>query len=735
MSTRERISFDVEGMTCAGCAARVQQTLAQQEGVESSGVNLALDRATVEVGPGADLDALVEAVDRIGYRLRPRGPEAAVSHAGHAEGDHGIAVGAEDARTRAAWRRFVLAAVLTAPVVFLAVVVDHGAAWSRWLQWALITPVQFWAGGPFLVSAWKKARHLAANMDTLIALGTLAAYTYSVVSLLGRGDVYFETAGVIITFLLLGKYFEHRSKSRASGAIKSLLQMEARSARVLRNLEEVEIPIEELSVGDLMRVRPGEKVPTDGVVRTGATAIDESMLTGEGVPVDKELGDEVFGATLNTSGTILVEATRVGPDTALAQIAKLIEDAQSRKAPIERLADRVAGIFVPVVIGIALVTLAAWLAGGQPVDRALLTAVAVLIIACPCAMGLATPAAVMVGTGRGAQLGMLIKGGDVLERAGGLDVAVLDKTGTITAGEMSLTDVVVDANEESPSEAELVAIAAGLEAASEHPIAGAVVAAARERHVEPVEVEGFEAVAGHGIRATIAGREYRIGRRSFLTEAIACAEVAEAAERLEGAGKTVMWVGSERRVLGVLAVADTVKPTARHAVERLHALGLRTLLLTGDNRRTADAIAAAVGIDDVLAEVLPQDKVAEVRRLRAEGRRVAMIGDGINDAPALAEADLGIAIGTGTDVAIEASDLTLMSGDPVLAAGAIELSRRTLRTIKQNLFWAFAYNTAAIPLAVVGLLNPMIAAAAMAASSVSVVLNALRLRAFTLPGS
>jgi heavy metal translocating P-type ATPase len=725
--TRSTRTFDVDGMTCASCARRVETTLAKQPGVSQAGVNLALERATVEVADDIDEDALIESIDAIGYRLHPHADHP---HDGHEEHDHGIAVGQEEARTRAAWRDFLVAAVLTLPVLGLSMFGPMDG-WTRWLQWALLTPVEFWAGRRFLINAWKLARHLSSNMDTLVALGTLAAYSYSVYSLFAGGDIYFETAGVIITFLLLGKYFEHRSKSRASAAIKALLEMGAKEARVLRDDAEISIPIEEVRVGDLMRVRPGEKIPTDGVVREGATSIDESMLTGEPVPVDKTPGDEVFGATINASGSIVVEATRVGNDTALAQIARLVEEAQGRKAPIEHLADRVSSIFVPVVISIALVSGGAWLATGHSFETSLLVTVAVLIIACPCAMGLATPAAVMVGTGRGAQLGMVIRGGEVLERAGSLDAVVLDKTGTLTKGEMALVDVVPDTNPGGPSADELLMVAASVEDLSEHPIARSVVDGARERGLSPRHAEHFESETGKGVVAVVDDRKVRVGRRTWL-QGVACAEVAEAAERLESEGKTVVWVGSDDRVLGVLAVADTIKPSAPHAVARLHSLGLKTLMITGDNRATAEAIARELGIDEVLAEVLPEDKVREVQRLQSEGRTVAMVGDGINDAPALAQADLGIAIGTGSDVAIEAADLTLMSGDPLLAAAAVDLSCRTLRTIKQNLFWAFGYNTAAIPLAALGLLNPMIAAGAMAFSSVSVVLNALRLKRFTL---
>ena len=722
--TSER-DYDVTGMTCASCARRVERTLAALPGVDEATVNLALEKATVR---GAELtdEELIEAVEAAGYGLLPK--SAATSHAGHAEDDHGIAPTQEDSFTSEAWRRFVVAAIFTAPVLTLAMAgYMHG--WAAWLQFVLILPVEFWAGRPFLVSAWKQARHRAVNMDTLIAVGTLAAFLYSLYSLLlGHGDIYFETAGVIITFLLLGKYFEHRSKSRASEAIKRLLEMGAKQATVVRDGATVTVPIEDVRVGDILRVKPGEKIPTDGLVRSGETSVDESMLTGESVPVSKATGDEVYGATLNASGSIDIEATRVGGETALAQIAKMVEAAQTRKAPIEHFADRVASVFVPVVLAIATATIAGWLLTGHSFEASLIAGVAVLIIACPCAMGLATPAAIMVGTGRGAALGIVIKGGDVLERSGDLDAVMLDKTGTITRGAMSVIDVVSTAGEKDARD-EVLALAASVETLSEHPIATAIVAAAQERGVEPKPASGFASATGEGARADVGGRAVFVGRAEFAGSSRDEALATRAAD-LQAEGKTVVWVGDGSTASGIIAIADTVKPSAREAVNRLKRQGLRTILVTGDNETTGRAIAREVGIEEVHAEVRPEHKVEEVRRLQAAGRRVAMVGDGINDAPALAQADLGIAIGTGADVAIEAADLTLIGGDPLLAPAAIALSRATLRNIKQNLFWAFFYNVLAIPAAVLGLLDPMIAAAAMAFSSVSVVLNALRLRRF-----
>jgi len=732
-SKEEEHRFDIKGMTCAACARRVERSLTQHPGVSEAGVNFALEKATVTAEAKVSDQDLMRAVEAAGYELvpEPRGgrPRAKSAH------DHEIDVTAEADLTSAGWRRFLFAAALVVPLTILAMAVpmDYALAnqWVRWAQLALATPILFYAGAPFFSSAWANAKRAATNMDTLVALGTLAAYGFSLYQLLSgpEGDLYFETAGIIITFLLLGKYFEHRSRSRASRAIKSLMELGAKEARVLRGGAEVSVPIDEIVPGDLLRVRPGEKIPTDGVVREGETSIDESMLTGEPVPVDKLAGDEVFGATMNASGSVVIEATRVGSDTALAQITRLVEDAQTQRAPIEHLADRVAGVFVPVVIAIAMLTLFGWLAGGHSFESSLIATVAVLIIACPCAMGLATPAAVMVGTGRGAQLGVLIKGGDVLERSGRLDAVVFDKTGTITRGEMTLTDVVTDSNASEIDEGGLLLLAASVEALSEHPIARAIVDGAISRGIELQEVQGFEAVTGLGVRGVVTGRMAVVGRRAFV-EGVACAEVAQRVDALVDEGKTVIWVGSDDRVLGALAVADTLKEGAAEAIARVHALGLATLLITGDNERTANAIASQAGIDRVLAEVLPEDKVSQVRSLQEAGDRVAMVGDGINDAPALVQADLGIAIGTGADVAIEAADLTLVGGDPRLVATAIDLSRRTLRTIKQNLFWAFAYNVAAIPLAAFGLLNPMIAALAMAFSSVSVVTNALRLRRY-----
>ena len=706
-----RLDFDISGMTCAACARRVESTLATHPGVSRAGVNFALERATVAVDEAARADDLIAAVRGAGYDLSLRDREQGATSP---EAD-------ADDRTRSAGKRFLVALAFSLPAVVVAMVLPM-SEWVGWMQFGLITPVQFWAAAPFLKGAWANARHRAANMDTLVALGTLSAYIYSVYALLTGMHIYFEIIGVLVTFLLLGKYLELRSRSRASRAISSLMEMGAKEARVIRSSLEVTIPADEVMPGDLMSVRPGERFPTDGELREGETAVDESMLTGEPVPVDKEPGDRVYGATINSWGSVLVEATAVGSDTALAQIARLVAEAQVRKAPIERAVDRVAAVFVPVVLGIAALTFVAWLVTGGSLESAVISSVAVLIIACPCAMGLATPAAVMVGTGRGAQLGILIKGGDVLERSGKLDLVVLDKTGTLTKGEMELTDV-----RPAPGVAaeEVLHLAASVEAGSEHPIGSAIVRGARARGIETSPVTGFRSTTGAGVEGLVNGGSVTVGRRAGEDD-----EGPADAGRPAADGATLVWARRDGRPLGALAVSDTLRPGATDAVARLHDLGLETVLLTGDNDTTAQAVGAEVGVGRVVADVRPEDKVAEIRRLQSTGAKVAMAGDGINDAPALAQADLGIALGSGTDVAIEASDLTLVGGDPRSIAAAIDLSRRTMRTIKQNLFWAFAYNVAAIPLAALGYLDPAIAGIAMAFSSVSVITNALRLRRF-----
>ncbi|MEO6714416.1 MAG: heavy metal translocating P-type ATPase [Mycobacteriales bacterium] len=704
------VVFEVKGMTCGSCAARVQKVLARQDGVLDARVNFATREADVDIAPGGPTAAaLAEAVQRIGYTLTP------------ATVDAPSAAGVELDEERRLWLRRVQVAWPLAIAVLYLSTARMGAAWAAYAAWALTTPVQFWVGGPILRSAAVRARARQANMDTLIAIGTLAAYLFSVVRVVtgGQHEHYFDTAALIIAFIVLGRYFEARAKGRASRAISALLELGAKQARVRRDGAEVLIDVADLEVGDLMVVRAGEKMPTDGVVVEGASAVDESMLTGESVPVEKGPGDSVAGATVNASGLLAVRATRVGAQTALAQIVRLVEAAQGSKAPIQRLADRIAAVFVPVVAAIALASFAGWFIAGDGV-RGLVSAVAVLIIACPCALGLATPTAIMVGTGRGAALGVLIKGGEVLEASRRIDVVVFDKTGTLTQGRMRLV--------EEAGDPDTLRYAASVEMGSSHPVGEAVVAAARDRGIVVPPVIGFENVAGLGARGQVDGRDVVVGRSSLLGDVPA--DLAARGADMEERGLTAFYVGWDGAARGVLAVADTVKPESAAAVRALHALGLKVAMITGDNRRTAAAIAEQVGIDRVLAEVLPSDKVAEVRRLQAEGLRVAMVGDGVNDAPALVQADLGIAIGTGTDVAIEAADITLLGGSLDGVSTALRLARRTYRTIWQNLFWAFVYNTVLIPVAAFGLLNPILAGAAMGASSVTVVANSLRLGTF-----
>jgi copper-transporting P-type ATPase V len=716
------LDFEVEGMTCGSCAVRIERVLGRQPGVASAQVNFATGKAWVAPDGAVDVGDLQAAVERIGYRISPAGD------GGKADAE---------AQAEAGWRRRLLVAVPLA-VALVALAMAPGGAmeqpWGRLTALVLATPVQFWVGWPFLREAALRARRRTASMATLIAMGTLAAYGFSVAQLLSGGmELYFEAAAVIITFVVLGRFFEARAKGRAGQAIRALLELGAKEARVVRDGREMMVPVEQVAAGDLLKVRPGEKVPTDGEVVAGASAVDESMLTGESLPVEKAVGDPVTGATVNTSGVLTVRATRVGAETALAQIVRLVEEAQASKGHIQRLADRVAGVFVPAVMVVALATFAGWaLLAGDP-QAGLVAAVAVLIISCPCALGLATPIAIMVGTGRGAELGVLIKGVEVLEQTRHITCVVFDKTGTLTRGEMALTDAVPVAGLD---EAEVLRRAGAVEADSEHPI-GHAIAAARQRVGPLPEVTGFQALAGRGARAEVDGAIVWVGRAKFMADAglLMPGAIEEVVERLQEAGKTAVFAGWDGEVRGVLAVADTLKDDAAELVARLHGMGLEVAMLTGDNARTAQAIAGRVGIDRVLAEVLPDDKAGEVARLQREGHVVAMVGDGVNDAPALVQADLGIAIGTGTDVAIEASDLTLIRGDLAGVATAIELSRRTYRTIVQNLGWAFGYNVAAIPLAALGLLSPVVAGAAMALSSVSVVGNSLRLRRFGHAGS
>ncbi len=712
----DRVIFDVEGMTCASCALRIERILSKQDGVDEAVVNFAGQEARAVIQPGTDVAGLQAAIEKIGYTIHPL--------ADGEERETPVARYAKEVQYQK--RNVLLAAALTLPLMVISMFGPDTQAAKVW-QFVLSTPVVFIFGSQFHVTAFKRLRGLDATMDTLISVGSLAAWGYSVWAMFNDQPVYFETAAMIITLILLGRYFEARAKGNASQAVTKLLELGAKEARVLRDGDAVMVDPVELRPGEVVIVLPGEKIPTDGVIVAGHSSIDESMLTGESVSVDRQIGDDVFGATINQQGRLEIEVTRVGPNTALAQIVRLVEDAQASKAPVQKLADRIASVFVPVVISIAIVVFFGWLMATGEISTAVRNGVAVLIIACPCALGLATPTAIMVGSGRGAELGVLFKGADVFERSRTIDTVVFDKTGTLTRGAMTLSDVATDEDEDR-----FLYLVASVEAASEHPIGKGVALGAEERGVELGTPEEVAAVAGRGIIGTMDGTEVVIGKAKLMADMglHISDRYLDALETVERQGKTGFLGGWDGEVRGMLAVADTVRATSRDTVTTLHELGTKTVVLTGDNRRTADAIAAQVGIDTVLAEVLPGDKAEEVARLQAVGKTVAFVGDGINDAPALTRADLGMAVGTGTDVAIEAGDIVLMSGDPALASTALRLGRSTFRTIKQNLFWAFFYNSAAIPLAAAGMLDPMIAAAAMAFSSVSVVTNSLRLRSF-----
>ncbi|SMY13204.1 heavy metal translocating P-type ATPase [Brevibacterium jeotgali] len=737
------IELMIGGMTCASCAMRVEKKLNKLDGVSAT-VNYATEKARVDAPAGTDVATLIAEVEKTGYSAVL--PPAEDAEAGQAE------AGEEpDAELVSLRQRLIGSVVLSVPIIAMAMIPALQFTYWQWASLALAGPVIVWAAWPFHKAAWTNLRHGAATMDTLVSVGTTAAFLWSLYALFfgtagvpgmthpfeltvapsdGAANIYLEVAAGVTMFILLGRYFEKRSKRQAGAALRALLEMGAKDVAVLRNGIETRIPTSELAVGDEFVVRPGEKIATDGVITAGTSAVDASMLTGESVPVEVTESDPVTGATVNAGGRLVVRATRVGGDTQLAQMARMVEDAQSGKAEVQRLADKVSGIFVPVAIAIAVAALGAWIGAGFPLSAAFTAAVAVLIIACPCALGLATPTALLVGTGRGAQLGILIKGPEVLESTRKVDTVVLDKTGTVTTGKMTLAEVIPAAGVDRT---ELLRLAGALENASEHPIAQAIAKGATQEVGDLPDPEDFTNVEGKGVHGIVDGRGVVVGRESLLADwsQHLNPDLAEAKARAEAQGKTAVAVGWDGHARGVLVVADTVKPTSTEAIRRLKSLGLTPVLLTGDNQTVAEQIAVEVGIENVIAEVLPKDKVDVISQLQTEGKVVAMVGDGVNDAPALAQADLGLAMGTGTDVAIEAADITLVRGDLRSAADAIRLSRRTLGTIKTNLFWAFAYNTAAIPLAAFGLLNPMLAGAAMAFSSVFVVGNSLRLRSFT----
>ncbi|WP_330284808.1 heavy metal translocating P-type ATPase [Streptomyces sp. NBC_00588] len=735
------VELVIGGMTCASCAARIEKKLNRMDGVEAT-VNYATEKAKVAFRDGIAVADLIATVEATGYTAQEPAPPAPESDEEAPEPEE----------LRLLRQRLTTAVVLAVPVILMAMVPALQFDYWQWLSLTLAAPVVAYAAWPFHRAAWTNARHGAATMDTLISVGTSAAFLWSVWALFrgtagmpgmkhpfeltiarsdGSGNIYLEAAAGVTAFILAGRYFEARAKRKAGAALKALLELGAKEVTLLRGGREQLVPIAELKVGDRFLVRPGEKIATDGTVVDGSSAVDASMLTGESVPVEVAVGDPVTGATLNAGGRLIVEASRVGADTQLARMARMVEDAQNGKAAAQRLADRISGVFVPVVLALAVATLGFWLGNGAELTPAFTAAVAVLIIACPCALGLATPTALMVGTGRGAQLGILIKGPEVLESTRKADTVVLDKTGTVTTGRMTLLAVHTT---EATDETDVLRLAGALEHSSEHPVAQAVAAAAADRIGALPAPEDFANVPGLGVQGVVDGHAVLVGREQLLTEwaMVLPSDLQLAKNAAESAGRTAIVVAWDGEARAVLEVADAVKETSPEAVRRLRALGLTPVLLTGDNRAAAEAVAAEVGIEpeQVIAEVLPQDKVDVVKRLQGEGRSVAMVGDGVNDAAALAQADLGLAMGTGTDAAIEASDLTLVRGDLRVAADAIRLARRTLGTIRSNLFWAFAYNVAALPLAAAGLLNPMIAGAAMAFSSVFVVGNSLRLRGF-----
>ncbi|MCM3784656.1 heavy metal translocating P-type ATPase [Neobacillus mesonae] len=732
----ERVDLDITGMTCAACATRIEKGLSRMPGVAKANVNLALETAHVEYDANETApEDFVRKVEQLGYGALLQKSKEDLADIRQKELD------------RKKWK-WIISAILSVPLLWAMVGHFTFTSWiyvpslfmNPWFQFALATPVQFMIGWQFYKGAYAALRSKSANMDVLVALGTSAAYFYSLYLTIDwtvegghhGAELYYETSAILITLVLVGKWFESVAKGRSSQAIRSLMELAPRTALVIREGQEISIPASEVMVSDLFIVKPGEKFPVDGIVEKGISSVDESMLSGESLPVDKQAGDSVTGATINKNGVLTVRATRVGSDTALAQIIKVVEEAQGSKAPIQRIADIISGIFVPIVVGIAVVTFLIWfffVEQGQ-FAAALEKAIAVLVIACPCALGLATPTSIMAGSGRAAEYGILFKGGEHLERAQEIQTVVLDKTGTVTEGKPRLTDVVTA---EDVSERELLSLVGAAEAASEHPLAGAIVTGIGERGIAILEADQFENVPGYGVKAGVQGHKLLIGTRKLLTtHEVDITAAEEGMERLESFGKTAMLVAVDGIWSGTIAVADTIKDTSRAAVQKLKAMGIEVIMITGDNRRTAEAVAADAGIDHVLAEVLPEGKAEEVKKLQAAGKKVAMVGDGINDAPALATADTGMAMGTGTDVAMEAADITLMRGDLNSIPDAIQMSRRTMGNIKQNLFWALGYNVIGIPIAAAGFLAPWLAGAAMALSSISVVLNALRLQRIKL---
>jgi Cu+-exporting ATPase len=727
---KEKTEFDIRGMTCASCAGRIEKGLSRMNGISAANINLATESGVVEYNPGVvSLDEIFEKVKKMGY-------EAVAKKEGEDEEDH------RDADLKKKKRNLAISIALSLPLLYT--MIGH-IPWNLgipvpdifmnpWFQFILATPVQFYIGWPFYTGAYRALRNKSANMDVLVAGGTSAAYFYSVVEgirvLMNPAympHLYFETSAILITLILVGKLFEHLAKGRTTAAIKELLNLQAKEATVIRNGEEKKVPVEEVQVGDTLIVKPGEKIPVDGKVMNGKSAVDESMITGESIPVEKTEEDSVIGSTINKNGTLTIEAKKVGKDTALAGIIKIVEEAQGSKAPIQRMADVISGIFVPIVVGISVVAFLVWFFWAAPgnLPQALEASIAVLVIACPCALGLATPTSIMVATGKGAEQGVLFKGGEYLEETHKVNAILLDKTGTITKGKPEVTNFISFTD----SESEVLSALISAEKASEHPLAQAIVEYGEENNIEAKSVDDFEAIPGHGIEASVNGKKVFVGTRKLMKrENIGYEQHEEQLAQLEEEGKTAMLVAMEGNLSGIVAVADTVKESSKEAIQELQSLGIEVYMITGDNERTAKAIARQVGIENVFAEVLPEDKANKVKELQEQGKQVAMVGDGINDAPALALADIGIAIGTGTDVAIETADITLVGGDLKHLPQAVNLSRKTMKNIRQNLFWALAYNSAGIPIAAFGFLAPWVAGAAMAFSSVSVVSNSLRLK-------